>query len=452
MNLQGKHITILGAARSGIAAAVLSKKRGAIPFVTDKSAIKPAYKSQLEANGIAFEELEHSERALNADFAVISPGVPSDVPLVLTFKERGIPVLSEVEFASRFITSHVVAITGTNGKTTTTTWTDYIWEKAGRKHVTGGNIGTAFAGLVEAIDAQTDVILEVSSFQLDHISTFKPNVSILLNITPDHLNRYGYKFENYIASKMRICENQTPGDYFIYTIDDPVTAAEAGRLRGRNNGPQLLAISTEGMVERGAGIKDGMITFNLNGTDEPLMYASELSLPGKHNLQNGLAAALAARVSEISNDAIRQALTSFKGVEHRLEFVRELDGVRYVNDSKATNVNSVWYALQSYADPIVLILGGQDKGNDYNEIAEFIRKRVRAVVAIGEGKKAVVEQLGAVAHDLTVCETFEEAIRTCKSKAFPGDVVLLSPACASFDMFDNYEHRGREFKRIVNAL
>jgi UDP-N-acetylmuramoylalanine--D-glutamate ligase len=308
------------------------------------------------------------------------------------------------------------------------------------------------ASLVKEITPNTDVILEISSFQLDHISTFRPHVSILLNNTPDHLNRYGYKFENYIAAKMRVCENQGPGDYFIYTIDDTVTASEISRIRGRANGPTLLAVSTEGMVERGAGVKDGNITFNLNGTEEMLMPVSELSLPGRHNLQNGLAAALAARVSEISNETIRQALSSFKGVEHRLEFVRELDGIRYVNDSKATNVNSVWYALQSFTDPIVLILGGQDKGNDYSEIAPFVKKHVRAIVAIGEGKQAIVDQLGSVAHDLTVCETFEEAIKTCRSKAFPGDIVLLSPACASFDMFDNYEHRGREFKRIVNAL
>lgn len=452
MNVVDKHITVIGGARSGLAAAELAREHGAIPFITDSGMLKSAFKSQVIESGIPYEEGGHSARAKKADFAVISPGVPSDAPLVAELMELGIPVLSEVEFASRFIDAPVIAVTGTNGKTTTTTWLDFIWTTAGRKHVTGGNIGTAFASLVPQVEADTNVILEVSSFQLDHISTFRPHISIILNITPDHLNRYGYNFQFYIDAKMRIAAHQTPSDYFIYTIDDPVTATEAKKISGRKDGPVMLAISTETMVERGAGIKDGIITFNLNGTEEPLMPAGELSLRGAHNLQNGLAAALAARVSEISNEKIRLALSTFKGVEHRLEFVRDLDGVRYINDSKATNVNSVWYALQSFNAPLVLILGGIDKGNDYSEIAELVRKRVRAIVAIGEGKQAVVDQLGSVAHDLTVCETFDEAIAMCRKKAWAGDIVLLSPACASFDMFENYEHRGREFKRIVNSL
>jgi UDP-N-acetylmuramoylalanine--D-glutamate ligase len=452
IEVRNKSITVIGAARSGIGAALMLADRNANVFVTEYGEMAAIARERLTAAGIPFEENGHSDRAKEADMVVISPGVPSDAPIVVDFLSRGIPVWSELEWSCNFMDGRITAVTGSNGKTTTTTWIDDIWKRAGRTHVTAGNIGTALSEHVyNGVPSWTDVILEVSSFQLDHIETFRPNVALLLNITPDHLNRYQYKFENYIAAKFRMFENQQPDDILIYWADDPVIRAHIPEFM-KPEGPRVWTFSSETAVAQGAWVRDGMLMLTLNGKTEALMSIDEISLKGRHNLHNSMAAALAARANEISNEVIRESLRQFEGVEHRLELVRVLDGVRYVNDSKATNVNAVWYALDSIQTPMVLIMGGRDKGNDYSELFGQIRDKVHTIVAIGEGRDAIKEQLGGVVINLIEAESMLDAVRLSRKSARRGEVVLLSPACASFDMFENYEHRGREFKKAVHNL
>jgi len=452
IDVTDKHITIVGAARSGVGAAMMLAARGAKVFVTDAGDVADSTKKRLLEQGIPFEEQGHSERAEQAEFVVISPGVPSDAPLIRHFLDRGVPVWSELEWASQLLDGNLIAITGSNGKTTTTSWVDDMWKRAGIMHVTAGNIGSAISEHIAAgIPSCTDIILEVSSFQLDHIHHFKPKVSVLLNITPDHLNRYQYKFENYIAAKFRIFENQDPDDLFIYWADDPVIRAHLP-MAYRTNGPQQWTFSSEHKVHEGAYVEDTMLMMNVLGKEEAVVSIDELYLKGRHNLHNGMAAALAARANGISLDVIRESLRSFEGVEHRLELVRILNGVRYVNDSKATNVNAVWYALESMSSPVVLILGGRDKGNDYSELNELIRSKVHTIIAIGEGKEAIKTQLSNVVMHLKEAATMEDAVQQAFSCAHRGDTVLLSPACASFDMFENFEHRGIQFKMAVQNL
>ncbi len=452
IDVRNKAITVIGAARSGVAAALMLADRKASVFVTEYGDMASTSRDRLIEAGIAFEENGHTDRAMQADFVVISPGVPSDAPIVVDFMERGIPVWSELEWACRYMDGRITAVTGSNGKTTTTTWIDDIWKRAGRTHVTAGNIGTALSEhVLNGVPSWTDVILEVSSFQLDHIEAFRPNVALLLNITPDHLNRYQYKFENYIAAKFRMFENQQPDDILIYWADDPVIRANISESM-KPDGPQVWTFSSETAVAQGAWVQDGKLMLTLNGKTEAIMSLDEISLKGRHNLHNGMAAALAARANEISIDVIRESLSLFEGVEHRLELVRILDGVRYINDSKATNVNAVWYALDSIRTPMVLILGGRDKGNDYTELFDQIREKVHTIVAIGEGREAIREQLGGVVINLIEAESMLDAVRLARKSARRGEAVLLSPACASFDMFENYEHRGREFKKAVHNL
>lgn len=451
MNVHGKHITVIGAARSGIAVAELLTRNGAKVFVSDSKSIGDESKSRLISKNIAFEENTHSGRALEADLAVVSPGVPSTAFLVKSFIERGKPVFSEIEVASWFNKTPIVGVTGTNGKTTTTAWLDHMWQTAKIEHKTGGNIGWAFSEFADAKDFEC-TLLEISSFQLDFIDKFAPKVSVILNITPDHLDRYENSFEKYAASKFRIFENQTSNDIFIYGWEDVLLRKKAAELAKRDNAPQIWTFSSEILPENGAGIKDGNFCFSFNGKEEVIMPQSQIAIKGTHNIRNGMAAALAARAMEVDTEYIRESLKSFAGVHHRLEFVRELDNVRYYNDSKATNVNSVWYALESFEDPIVLILGGQDKGNNYAEIAQLVRKKVRAVIALGASRQKVADQLGGIAHSITLVDSMDEAVSAAREKAKPFDVVLLSPACASFDMFQNYEHRGQVFKTLVNQL
>lgn len=452
IDVRNKSITVIGAARSGVGAALMLADRKANVFVTEFGEMAPTARERLQAAGIPFEENGHTDRAKQAEYVVISPGVPSDAPIVVEFLSRGIPVWSELEWSCMYMDGRITAVTGSNGKTTTTTWIDDIWKRAGRTHVTAGNIGTALSEHVyNGVPSWTDVILEVSSFQLDHIETFRPNVALLLNITPDHLNRYQYKFENYIASKFRMFENQQVDDILIYWSDDPVIRAHIAEYF-KPDGPRVWTFSSETAVAQGAWVKDGMLMLTLNGITEELMSIDEISLKGRHNLHNSMAAALAARANDISNDVIRESLRQFEGVEHRLELVRVLDGVRYVNDSKATNVNAVWYALDSIHTPMVLIMGGRDKGNDYSELFAQIREKVHTIVAIGEGRDAIREQLGGVVINLIEAESMTDAVRQARKAARRGEVVLLSPACASFDMFENYEHRGREFKKAVHNL
>lgn len=450
IDVQGKHIIVIGAARSGVAAAILLKHKGAEVFVTDSGPISMASKAKLIDTGIEFEENGHTSRSEKRSFAVVSPGVPTEAPLVQTYLNSGKEVCSEIEVASWFTDQKIVAITGSNGKTTVTSWLAHIWETAQVDFSLAGNIGFAFSEKVEG--AKGTHILEVSSFQLDHIHTFQPEISVLLNITPDHLDRYGYKLENYAASKFKITENQTTNNWFIFNFDDPLIKNHVEKLQKKESLPHLWAFSNKNEVPEGAFIRNDHIIFRFNNKEETLMSVFELGLKGQHNLQNGLAAALAARAAEIKNEAIRESLKSFTGVENRLEVVRDVKGVKYINDSKATNVNAVWFALDSYSVPMTLILGGRDKGNNYSELVDQIRDKVHTIIAIGESKNRIKEQLGDVAPHFEMAETMREAVRFAHKVAKRGEVVLLSPACSSFDMFDDYEHRGKVFRDEVNKL
>lgn len=448
-----KHIVIVGAARSGLAVASLLKRKGADVFVTDHGPIADTVKNKLNNRDIPFEENGHTDKARGADFLALSPGVPTEAPLVQEYLDAGKEVFSEIEIASWFNKSPIVAVTGSNGKTTVTNWLDHTWKKAGRDHITAGNIGYAFSDKVEQTDQKTDALLEVSSFQLDHIETFKPHVSVLLNITADHLDRYQDDFAKYAASKFRITENQQSNDWFIYNYDDPTITPHVESLK-KAEGPRLLAFSNQQELNdvNGAFVRNQNIILKINQEEEVLMPISDVQLSGRHNLNNGLATALAARASEIKNDAIRESLRSFEGVEHRLEEVRKVGGVRYINDSKATNINAVWYALDSFNVPLTLILGGRDKGNDYSELVDQIRSKVHTIIALGEARPLIEEQLKKVVPNFETAQTMNQAVRQAKKVAKRGEVVLLSPACSSFDMYDNYEHRGNEFKKAVNRL
>jgi len=450
MQVKGIHIVVIGAARSGIAAALLLKKKGANVFVSDFGRIKDDWKQKLMAAEIEFEENGYSEKAKKADFVVLSPGVPTESPIIQYYLNKGKKVYSEIEAASWFTNQTIVATTGSNGKTTVTNWLDHVWKIAHKNHSVSGNIGIAFSDVVSKKDE--DFILEISSFQLDHIDTFKPDISLLLNITPDHLNRYGNSFKAYAASKFRITENQTENDWFIFNYDDPIIKSHVETLQKKEGAPKLWAFSYINEVPEGAFVRDEHIIFKFNNKEEKLMPVYEVGLSGNHNLNNGLATALAARAAEIKNEAIRESLKSFMGVEHRLEKVRDLDGVKYINDSKATNVNAVWFALDSYQAPITLILGGRDKGNDYSEIIDQIKEKVHTIIAIGESKDRVEEQLGDIAPNFVKAESMMKAVRAAHKVAKRGEIVLLSPACASFDMFDDYEHRGKVFKEEVYKL
>lgn len=448
-NVSGTHIVVIGAARSGVAAAALLKEHGAHVFVSDFGAISPTAVTRLTQTGIEFEQQGHSTRAQTGDFAVISPGVPTESRIVQHYLNEGKEVYSEVEVASWFTSQPIVAVTGSNGKTTVTSWLNDIWNRAGVTHTMGGNIGIAFSDMVPGEGTH---ILEISSFQLDHIRDFRPAVSVLLNITPDHLDRYQGSVEAYARAKFRITANQQEGTYFIYNEDDPMVRAHAEKLKTQQKAPILLGFSTSGELAGGAFIKNEEIIFRINGNDETLMPVYEIGLKGHHNLQNGMAAALAARASEIKNDAIRESLRLFSGVEHRLESVRTVKGVRYVNDSKATNVNAVWFALDSLKTPGVLILGGRDKGNNYEELKPLLREKIHTIIAIGESKQKIQTQLADAVPDLLTAETMRDAVRLGRDKAKRGETVLLSPACSSFDMFNDYEHRGNVFKEEVNKL
>jgi UDP-N-acetylmuramoylalanine--D-glutamate ligase len=452
MDVRSKHIAIIGAARSGLAAARLLNGRGADVFVSDSNKIQPDVKLNLDFEEIPYEEDTHSTRAKNVDLAIVSPGVPDHAPLMKYYANNNIPVYSEIEAASWFNKSPIIAVTGSNGKTTVTSWLARTWEIAGKPFLLAGNIGVAFCDVVTETRPGTTAILELSSFQLDHIQSFRPDVSIILNITPDHLDRYDNSFEKYTDSKIRITENQQVDDTFIYNYDDPVISRKAKQLSNRDIHPRMLVFSLAEEVERGAFIRDDHIVLNINDSEEILMHTSEVGLPGRHNLNNGLATALAARVSEIKSDHIRESLRRFEGVEHRLELVRILDGVKYINDSKATNINAVWFALDSFKMPVVLILGGRDKGNDYTKLKDQIHEKVHSIIAIGEAREPIRQQLADSVPNFLEADNLEEAVMMSRKKAKRGEIVLLSPACSSFDMFENYEHRGRLFKEAVMNL
>jgi len=452
ITVEGKSVTIIGAAKSGLAAAALLRRKGADVFVTDAGKISMDDRLFLNTLQISWEDGGHTERAKECMFAVISPGVPTEANLVQYFLNNEIDVFSEIEVASWYCKSPIVAITGSNGKTTVTTWIAHTFEQAKKRYIMAGNIGIAFSSIVEQTSAETTVILEVSSFQLDHIKTFKPKVAVLLNITPDHLNRYKYIMDLYAQAKYRIFENQDETDVLVYGVDDPLIHIAIEKAKDYGKKINYYGFSSKAEVESGVYVENNAIVYKKDEKKEVLMPTSELGLSGQHNLSNGLATAIATRASEIGNESIRESLSRFQGVEHRLEFVREVNGVRYINDSKATNVNSVWFAIDSFQVPMVLILGGRDKGNDYSELNNQIKEKVHTIIAIGESKHKVKDQLSEVVPNLIEVETMDEAVIVSQKKAKRGEVVLLSPACASFDMFESYEHRGRVFKKLVQQL
>jgi UDP-N-acetylmuramoylalanine--D-glutamate ligase len=437
----GKKISIIGAARSGVAVAQLLKSRGADVFVSDNSNAEKisTRTSVLESQGILFETGRHSERVYDAELVVLSPGVPSTSPAVLEARRRNLRVISELEAASWFCPSPIVAITGSNGKTTTTTLIGRMLHDAKKKHIVAGNIGTAFSSIVQ----------EVSSFQLDYIESFHPHISILLNITADHLDRYEGSMEKYAASKCRIFEHQTMDDYLIYNFDDQETTKRVQQLAGRH--VTTLPFGFNRQFKQGAFVENRKLVTVIDGEPSTVVDTDAISIRGTHNLYNSMAAALAGRLLDIRTASLRATLKNFKGVEHRLEFVREVKGVKYINDSKATNVDSVWYALQAYNEPIVLLLGGRDKGNDYSRLFEPVQNHVKSIVAIGESADKVhAAFIGKT--KVVKAGNMNNAVNLAQASAVAGDIVLLSPACASFDWFENYEQRGKVFKELVNAL
>ena len=448
MNLTNKKISILGAVRSGIAAAKLAKRLGAIPFVSDSGSSEKlsVAKEEFAKSGIEFEFGGHSEKVFDCEFIVTSPGVPSDAKVIIEAQEKGIPVYSEVEFASWFCKGSVTAITGSNGKTTTTALLNHLLNEAGYKCYAAGNIGSAFAEITDQVNENDYVSLEVSSFQLDHIKDFRPKYSLILNITPDHLDRYENSFKNYKNAKLRIFENQNAADTLVLNADDINLAGVAEE--------HILSksyFSTKMRIENGAYLQDNSLIYTEDGKSEVVCEANDLFIKGEHNIANALAVMIVAKKIGLSNEAIKKGFGSFKGVEHRLEFVREVDGVKFINDSKATNVDSVWYALRSFESPILLILGGKDKGNDYNQIKDLVKKRVRKIYAIGSSREKIYDFFaGDVEVDKK--ETLEECVSAGRKDANENEIVLLSPACASFDMFNSYEHRGKVFKEAVMSL
>jgi UDP-N-acetylmuramoylalanine--D-glutamate ligase len=451
IDVRGKIFSIIGAARSGRSVAKLLSRHGAETFVSDAGAPENMGEARkaLEALGVPYEFGEHSARVLDADTIVLSPGVPSNAPIVKLAEVRGIRVVSEIEVASWFCSAPMLAITGTNGKTTATTLTGRIFSDAKVRSSVGGNIGTAFSEIVEGLTQDSVAILEISSFQLDYIDQFRPKVSVMLNITPDHLDRYEHSFELYTASKMRIFRNQAEGDIVIYNSDDDVTRSHVQALN--NSGVRRLPFSITQTLSEGAWVDAGSVILHTSDHDTKLIPVNEISIPGEHNLYNAMAAGLAAQAMGVPTASIRATLRNFKGVEHRLEFVADIDGVQFINDSKATNVDAVWYALRSFQSRIVLLLGGRDKGNDYTTLDPQVKNRVRAIVAIGESAGTVSAHFTGIVPVHTA-GSMAEAVRTAARVALSGDVVLLSPACASFDWFRNYEERGRVFKDEVMKL
>lgn len=441
-------VAILGAGESGVGAAILAQKKGFDVLVSDMGTVKQKYKDVLEHYEIEFEEGKHSEdRILDAEFVVKSPGIPETAPLIQQLLEKGTPVLSEIEFAGRYTTAKTVCITGSNGKTTTTLMLYHILQKAGLNVGLAGNVGKSFAWQVA--EENFDVyVIELSSFQLDNMYDFKADVAVLMNITPDHLDRYGYEMQNYVNSKFRILQNQNHDDYFIYCNDDEVIRKEiqAREIRARK---VPFGLGTPG--NPGAGVQENRIIINLN-QKQFSMSILDLSLQGKHNTYNSMAAGIASMVFQIRDEQLRESMADFKGVEHRLEHFLKVHGIEFINDSKATNVNSTWYALESVHKPIVWIVGGVDKGNDYSMLKDLASEKVKAIVCLGKNNAKIKEAFADCVHDIVETTSMEEAVKAAYYLARNGDSVLLSPACASFDLFDSYEDRGKQFKQQVRNL
>ncbi|MBX2949495.1 MAG: UDP-N-acetylmuramoyl-L-alanine--D-glutamate ligase [Crocinitomicaceae bacterium] len=444
-----KNIVVLGAGESGVGAAILAKKQGWNVFVSDFGKIKNSFKQELDENGLEWEEGKHTEaRILAAAIVVKSPGIPDKAPIVKQLHEKNIPVISEIEFAGYYNTAKTICITGSNGKTTTTMLTYHILKKAGIRVGLAGNVGQSFAKQV-AEETFDWYVLELSSFQLDGMFDFKADIAVLTNITPDHLDRYEYQLQNYVDSKFRILQNMTANDWFIYNADDKIIEAE---LAKRTVAAQLAPFSLTKELEQGGYLNnEQQITITTN-KEQFTMSIHELALKGKHNTQNSLASGIASRLLEIRKETVRESLTDFVNVEHRLEFVAKVHGIEFINDSKATNVNSTWFALESMDKPTVWIVGGVDKGNDYSELTELVRDRVKAIICLGVDNSKIIEAFTGVVDTIVEARSAMEAVAYGYRLAKKDETVLLSPACASFDLFENYEERGNLFKEAVRAL
>ena len=441
-------VVVLGGAESGVGAAVLAKVKGYDVFLSDKGQIKEEYAAQLRKWEIPFEQGQHTEELiLNADEVVKSPGIPGTVPMVQKIREKGIRVVSEIEFASRFDSAKKICITGSNGKTTTTSLIYYLLQNAGLNVGLGGNIGKSYAYQV-ATEHFDYYVLEISSFQLDDIYDFRPDIAIITNITPDHLDRYDHKMENYVAAKFKITQNLRSDDCFIFDTDDEITVGHLSKIVLRC---KMLPFSQEKEVEQGAFLKDDRMVLRYD-KEETDLFLEDLALGGKHNIYNSMAAALAAKATGIENEVIRRSLATFQPIEHRLEPVLSIKDVLYINDSKATNVDSAWYALECQKRPVVWIVGGTDKGNDYSVLNALVKEKVKAIVCLGVDNANIHAAFEGMVGTIVDALSAKEAVEKASALAKAGDVVLLSPCCASFDLFKNYEDRGEQFKAAVRNL
>ncbi len=443
-----KRLVILGGGESGVGTAILGKKNGYDVFVSDFGNIKENYKEVLSINDIKWEDNQHTTALiLNADVVMKSPGIPDKAPIVQQLIANEIPIISEIEFAAPLTNAILIGITGSNGKTTTTMLTYHLLKSAGLNVGLGGNIGKSFAWQVA--ENNFDVyVLELSSFQLDGSFTFNPHIAILTNLSPDHLDRYDYKYENYVDSKFRITQNQTEDDYFIYDGDDEMIDNWLSKNKIK---AQKVPFSLTKTYENGASIQDIIMRINIDN-NEFTMDTTHLALEGKHNMKNAMAAASVAQLMKIRKQTIRESLSNFQGVEHRLEKVLKIQNVQYINDSKATNVNATFFALDSVTSPTIWIVGGVDKGNDYAELMELVNEKVKAIICLGVDNKKIINAFGSIVDMMVEVSTMNDAVKTAQHIAEKGDVVLLSPACASFDLFENYEDRGRQFKQAVQNL
>ena len=443
-----KRIVILGGGESGVGAAVLAKKKGFDVFLSDISAIQDKYKSILNQHHIAWEEKQHTVHLImNAEELIKSPGIPDKAPLVKALRERGIPVISEIEFAGRYTDAKMICITGSNGKTTTTLLIYHILKNAGLNVGLAGNVGDSLA--LQVAESKHDYyVVELSSFQLDDMYRFKADIAVLLNITPDHLDRYDYKFQNYIDSKFRITQNQSEQDAFIFWADDPIIKKV---LETKTINATIYPFALDKNEKTKAFVENEQLVINVLN-DITTMPTDQLAIKGLHNTFNSMAAGLVASLLNVKKDNIRQSLSDFQGVEHRLEYVATIRDVRYINDSKATNVNSCWYALQSMQTPVVLILGGTDKGNDYSEIAELVKEKVTTLIFMGVDNSKLHSFFDGKVNNIIDTNSIESCVKSAYNIAKPGETVLLSPCCASFDLFKSYEDRGRQFKELVRKL
>ena len=441
-------LVILGGGESGVGTAILGKKKGYEVFVSDFGKIKGNYKEVLIINGIAWEEEKHTENLiLNADVVMKSPGIPEKSPIVKKLFEKGIPVISEIEFAAPFTDATIIGITGSNGKTTTTMLTHHLLKSAGLNVGLGGNIGKSFAWQI-ADNKYDSYVLELSSFQLDGIVNFKPHIAIITNISPDHLDRYDYKYEKYSVSKFRITMNQTEDDYLLYDADDEATNEW---FKTHTTKAKLIPFSLTKTFSEGAYIKNNKMEIKIN-REELTMDTEYIALEGKHNMKNAMAATSVAKLMQIRKATIRESLSNFQGVEHRLEKVLKIQNVQYINDSKATNVNATFFALDSMNTPTVWIVGGVDKGNDYTELMSLVREKVKAIICLGVDNKKIIDVFGNVVDIMVEVSTMTDAVKMAQRLTEKGDSVLLSPACASFDLFESYEDRGNQFKKAVKNL